>query len=425
MRILLIGAGGVGDAIAKIAARRSFFETIIVSDYDLGRAERTIAWLESKHGPQGDRFVAAQIDASKADSVTAVARAHGATHVMNAVEPKFVPTIFAGALAAGADYLDMAMSLSLPHPDQPHSLTGVKLGDEQFAAAADWEAAGRLALVGIGVEPGLSNVFARYASDHLFSEIDELGTRDGANLVVRDDEGNEIFAPSFSIWTTIEECLNPPVIWEKDKGWFTTPPFSEPEVFDFPEGIGPVECVNVEHEEVLLMPRWLDAKRVTFKYGLGDEFIGILKTLNQLGLDKTAPVRVRSADGPVMVSPRDVVAAGLPDPATLGPRMTGKTCAGVWVTGLGLDGEPREVYLYHVSDNEWTMAEYESQCVVWQTALNPVIALEMLATGAWSGAGVLGPEAFDAQPFLDLMALAESEGGYGQAWGMQEREPAR
>jgi saccharopine dehydrogenase-like NADP-dependent oxidoreductase len=425
MRILLIGAGGVGDAIAKIAARRSFFETIIVSDYDLGRAERTIAWLESKHGPQGDRFVAAQIDASKADSVTAVARAHGATHVMNAVEPKFVPTIFAGALAAGVDYLDMAMSLSLPHPDQPHSLTGVKLGDEQFAAAGDWEAAGRLALVGIGVEPGLSNVFARYASDHLFSEIDELGTRDGANLVVRDDEGNEIFAPSFSIWTTIEECLNPPVIWEKDKGWFTTPPFSEPEVFDFPEGIGPVECVNVEHEEVLLMPRWLDAKRVTFKYGLGDEFIGILKTLNQLGLDKTAPVRVRSADGPVTVSPRDVVAAGLPDPATLGPRMTGKTCAGVWVTGLGLDGEPREVYLYHVSDNEWTMAEYESQCVVWQTALNPVIALEMLATGAWSGAGVLGPEAFDAQPFLDLMALAESEGGYGQAWGMQEREPAR
>ena len=424
MRILLVGAGGVGDAIAKIAARRSFFETIIVSDYDLGRAERTIAWLESKHGPQGDRFVAAQIDASKADSVTAVARAHGATHVMNAVEPKFVPTIFAGALAAGADYLDMAMSLSLPHPDQPHSLTGVKLGDEQFAAAGDWEAAGRLALVGIGVEPGLSNVFARYASDHLFSEIDELGTRDGANLVVRDDDGNEIFAPSFSIWTTIEECLNPPVIWEKDKGWFTTPPFSEPEVFDFPEGIGPVECVNVEHEEVLLMPRWLDAKRVTFKYGLGDEFIGILKTLNQLGLDKTTPVRVRSADGPVMVSPRDVVAAGLPDPATLGPRMTGKTCAGVWVTGLGLDGEPREVYLYHVSDNEWTMAEYESQCVVWQTALNPVIALELLATGAWSGAGVLGPEAFDAKPFLDLMALAESEGGYGQAWGLQEREPA-
>jgi saccharopine dehydrogenase-like NADP-dependent oxidoreductase len=420
MRILLVGAGGVGDAIAKIAARRDFFETIIVSDYDITRAQRTIAWIDAKHGAQGGRFVASQIDASNPESVASVAKEHGATHVMNAVEPKFVPTIFAGALSAGADYLDMAMSLSEPHPTNPHSETGVKLGDDQFAQAPDWETAGRLALVGMGVEPGLSDVFARYAADHLFSEIDELGTRDGANLVVRDEAGNEIFAPSFSIWTTIEECLNPPVIWEKDRGWYTTPPFSEPEVFDFPEGIGPVECVNVEHEEVLLMPRWVDAKRVTFKYGLGEEFIGILKTLHQLGLDKTEPLRVRSADGPVMVAPRDVVAAGLPDPASIGPRMTGKTCAGLWVTGTGVDGKPREVYLYHVSDNEWTMAEYESQCVVWQTALNPVIALELLATGAWAGAGVLGPEAFDAKPFLDLMALPVADGGYGQAWGQRE-----
>jgi saccharopine dehydrogenase-like NADP-dependent oxidoreductase len=168
MRILLVGAGGVGDAIAKIAARRTFFETIVVSDYDRSRAERTIAWIEARHGPQGSRFVAAQIDASDPDSVTALAREHRITHVMNAVEPKFVPTIFAGALAAGADYLDMAMSLSEPHPTDPHSETGVKLGDDQFAQAPDWETAGRLALVGMGVEPGLSDVFARYAADHLF-----------------------------------------------------------------------------------------------------------------------------------------------------------------------------------------------------------------------------------------------------------------
>jgi saccharopine dehydrogenase-like NADP-dependent oxidoreductase len=421
MRILLVGAGGVGDAIAKIAARRNFFELIVVSDYDLSRAERTIAWIEAKHGPQNGRFVASRIDASDPDNVASVAREHGATHVMNAVEPKFVPTIFAGALAADANYLDMAMSLSEPHPENPHRDTGVKLGDDQFEQSPDWEKAGKLALVGMGVEPGLSDVFARYAVDELFSEVDELGTRDGANLVVRDEAGNEIFAPSFSIWTTIEECLNPPVIWEKDKGWFTTPPFSEPETFVFPEGIGPVECVNVEHEEVLLMPRWLDAKRVTFKYGLGDEFIGVLKTLHTLHMDSVTPIRVRSANGPVEVAPRDVVAAALPDPASIGPRMTGKTCAGLWATGTGVDGKPREVYLYHVSDNEWTMAEYEAQCVVWQTALNPVIALELLSEGTWSGSGVLGPEAFPAVPFLELMKKPESEGGYGQAWGLEDR----
>ena len=370
------------------------------------RAERTVAAVQERHPGEG-RFVAAQVDASDADSVAKLVREHRGTHVMNAVDPRFVMPIFNGAYAAGADYLDMAMSLSRRHPEAPYEKIGVKLGDEQFALADEWERAGRLALVGIGVEPGLSDVFARYAADHLFSEIGELGTRDGSNLTV---EGYD-FAPSFSIWTTIEECLNPPVIWEADRGWYVTPPFSEPEVFDFPGGIGPVECVNVEHEEVLLMPRWIKAKRVTFKYGLGTEFIDVLKTLNKLGLDKTEPVNVKG----VQVSPRDVVAACLPDPAFLGDAMHGSTCAGLWVTGIGKDGNPREVYLYHVVDNEDTMREYGAQCVVWQTAVNPVVALELLAAGTWSGAGVLGPEAFDAQPFLNLLA-----GDYQSAWGLLE-----
>jgi saccharopine dehydrogenase-like NADP-dependent oxidoreductase len=398
VRILLVGAGGVGGAFAAIAARRDFFETVVVTDFDLARAEKAAAL--------DDRFTAAQVDASSSASVEALAREHAITHVLNAVDPRFVVPVFTGAYAGGADYLDMAMSLSRPHPDAPYEQTGVKLGDEQFALAEQWVAAGRLALCGMGVEPGLSDVFARYAADHLFSEIDELGVRDGANLAVAGHD----FAPSFSIWTTIEECLNPPVVWERDRGWFTTEPFSEPEVFDFPEGIGPVECVNVEHEEVLLMPRWVDARRATFKYGLGDEFIGVLRTLHKLGLDRTDKVRV----GGVEVSPRDVVAACLPDPATLGDTMTGKTCAGLQVTGTGTDGAPRSTYLYHVVDNEWSMREYGHQCVVWQTAVNPVVALELLATGAWSGVGVLGPEAFDAVPFLDLLTA------YGAPWGRRD-----
>ena len=406
MRILIIGAGGVGSAAARIAKRRDFYEAIIIADYDPARPQALVDELAD------DRFSAAQVDASNAESVASLIRAHDATHVLNAVDPRFVMPIFDGAFSAGATYLDMAMSLSHPDPFQPYRRTGIKLGDEQFAKDGLWRDAGRLALVGIGVEPGLSDVLARYAQDHLFSEIEELGVRDGANLVV---EGYD-FAPSFSIWTTIEECLNPPVIYQRDKGWYTTEPFSEPEVFDFPDGIGPVECVNVEHEEVLLMPRWLKAKRVTFKYGLGDEFIEVLKVLHKLGLDSTEKIDVKGAS----VAARDVVAAALPDPATLGDKMTGKTCAGVWVTGTGKDGEPRSTYLYHVADNERTMAEDNSQAVVWQTALNPVIALELLQKGVWKGAGVLGPEAFDAKPFLDLLAAPQPE-GYGSPWGMREQ----
>jgi saccharopine dehydrogenase (NAD+, L-lysine forming) len=411
MRILLVGAGGVGDAFARIAARRSFFEALVVTDYDLAKAEQTVAAVQERH-PGETRFTADRVDASDAGAVAEAVRRHGATHVMNAVDPRFVMPIFEGARAAGADYLDMAMSLSRPHAERPYEQTGVKLGDEQLAQDEAWRADGRLAIVGIGVEPGLSDVFARYAVDHLFSHVTELGVRDGANLTVAGHD----FAPGFSIWTTIEECLNPPVVFERDRGWYTMAPFSEPEVFDFPGGIGPVECVHVEHEEVLLMPRWLKADKVTFKYGLGAEFIEVLSVLHKVGLDRTDPVTVKG----VQVSPRDVVAACLPDPATLGEAMSGKTCAGLLVTGTGVDGQPRKVYLSHVVDNADSMRIDGAQCVVWQTALNPVVALELLATGVWSGAGVLGPEAFDAVPFLDLLA---SPDGYDSPWELNELTP--
>jgi saccharopine dehydrogenase-like NADP-dependent oxidoreductase len=404
VRILVLGTGGVGSAFARIAQRRNFFDEIVLADLDLARPTAVVEAL----GEPG-RFAAARVDASDEDSVAQVIQAAQADAVLNATDPRFNPPIFDACFRARVTYLDLAATLSEPHPTRPFEECGVKLADYQFAQDQAWREAGLLALVGIGVEPGFADLCARYAADHLFSEIDEIAVRDGANLVV---DGYD-FAPTFSIWTTIEECLNPPVVWERGRGWFTTEPFSEPEIFDFPEGIGPIECVNVEHEEVVLVPRWIDCRRVTFKYGLGEEFIGVLRTIAKLGLDSTAPVSV----GGVEVAPRDVVAACLPDPSTLGDRMSGKTCAGTYVTGTGLDGKPRATYLYHVADNEQTMREYRAQAVVWQTAINPVAALELLATGGWKGTGVVGPEAFDAAPFLELLAE------YGAPHGVSERTP--
>jgi saccharopine dehydrogenase-like NADP-dependent oxidoreductase len=397
VRILVVGTGGVGGAVAAVAQRRSFFERMTLADVDPARPQALVDSLGD------DRFAAAQVDASDPASVAALIRETGSDAVLNATDPRFNPQIFEAAFETGATYLDMAMTLS--------ERGGARLGDAQFAQHDAWAAKGQLALVGIGVEPGLSDVFARYAADHLFSEIDEVAVRDGANLVV---DGYD-FAPTFSIWTTIEECLNPPLVWERERGFYVTEPFSEPELFEFPEGIGVVECVNVEHEEVVLVPRVIDCRRVTFKYGLGAEFIDVLKTLHKLGLDSTEPVRVRGVE----VAPRDVVAAALPDPAQLGDRMRGKTCAGTLVTGTGKDGEPKAVYLYHVADNETTMRTYGHQAVVLQTALNPVVALELLATGVWEGAGVLGPESFDALPYLDLLAE------YGEPHGIVDGDPRR
>jgi saccharopine dehydrogenase-like NADP-dependent oxidoreductase len=399
VRILVVGAGGVGAAFAAIAQRRQAFEQVVLADVDPGRARAVTVRL----GEQG-RFEGASVDASDRDELVELMRRVQPDAVLNACDPRFNEPIFDAAFAARVTYLDMAMTLSHPHPERPYEEPGELLGERQLAQHERWERAGLLALVGIGVEPGLSDVFARFAADELFSTITEAGVRDGSDLVV---EGYD-FAPTFSIWTTIEECLNPPLIWERERGFYTTAPFSEPELFEFPEGIGPVQCVNVEHEEVVLIPRWVDCERVTFKYGLGEEFIDVLRTLHKLGLDSTEPLSVRGVE----VAPRDVIAAALPDPATLGERMSGRTCAGTWVRGTGVDGAPRSTYLYHVADNERTMAEYGSQAVVWQTAINPVVALELLDRGAWKGVGVLGPEAFPPKPYLEL--LAELGAGHGQ-----------
>jgi len=370
MKALVIGAGGVGRAIANIASRRSFIESMVIADRTLARAEEAVARVKDP------RFSAAMVNAAELEDIRELIRKADPDVVINAVDPRFVMPIF--------------------------------LGDEQFARDYNWDERKIFALIGMGVEPGMSDVFAKYASEHLFSRIDSCTILDGSNLRV---EGFD-FAPSFSIWTTIEECLNPPLVWEDGRGWYTTTPFSELEIFDFPEGIGPVECVNVEHEEVVLIPQKIDAKKVNFKYGLGAEFITILKTINMLGMDRKETVEVQG----VSVSPRDLLTASLPDPATLGERMRGKTCAGALIKGLDKQGNPKAVYIYNVVDNAWSMKEFGDQAVVWQTAINPVIALELIHTGAWKPLGVNGPEWFESKPFLDLLEE------YGTSWHIRDED---
>jgi saccharopine dehydrogenase-like NADP-dependent oxidoreductase len=385
-----MGVGTVGEAIARISATADWCEAMILADYDESRA-RTLS--DALGG--APKFPSAQIDARDASSVTELARAHKVDLVMNAVDPQFVMPIFTGALEADAHYMDMACSLSKPHPNRPFELPGLKLGDEQFAMHDAWLGRGKLALVGMGMDPGLTDVFAAHAAKHAFDEIHEVHVRDGGDLAIP----GFAFAPVFSIWTTIEECLNPPVIWENGD-WHTTEPFSGPESFPFPEGIGPVECVNVEHEEVLLVPRWIETRKATFKYALGDDFIDKLKTIHALGMDRTDRVSVKGVE----VAPRDVLAAITPDPISLGDKFRGRAIVGTWVLGLK-DGRPRETFAYQMADAEEIWAKHRLQVVGWQTGFNPTIAMELLATGAWSGAGVLGPEAFDPDPYLGLLDL--------------------
>jgi saccharopine dehydrogenase-like NADP-dependent oxidoreductase len=405
MRILLVGVGTVGESIARLAAPRAWCESMVLADYDTARAEALQASLGD-----AERFPVEHIDARDRAAVAELARRHRSDLVMNAVDPQFVMPLFEGALEAGTNYMDMAVSLSAPHPTDPFHTPGVKLGDEQFALEDAWNDSGKLAVLGMGMDPGLVEVFARHAQKHLFDEVHEIHVRDGGDLAIP----GYAFAPVFSIWTTIEECLNPPIVWDADQGgWITTEPFSAPESFPFPEGVGPMECVNVEHEEVVLVPRSMpDVKRVTFKYALGTDFIDKLKTIHDLGMHRTDKVTVKGVE----VAPRDVLAAITPDPISLGDKMVGRAMVGTWVIGRK-DGRPREVFLYQRCDAQEVWARYGVQVVGWQTGFNPVVAMELLDSGAWAGTGVLGPEAFDPDPYL---AILDRDGIH---WGMHEMEP--
>ncbi len=378
MKVLLVGTGGVGEAIAYTASRRPWLEMMVLGDANY---ERTLE-VQRKLG-DAQRFPAEKVDARRKEDICRLVKNYGVDMIMTAVSCEYNNTVFDAAFEAGCNYMDMALGE-----------IGENMGRYLFERAPAWEQKGLLTILGMGMDPGVSDVFAKYAEKHLFDEIDEIGIRDGAALEVKGYD----FAPAFSIYDTLEECTDPALVWEREKGWYDVEPFSDAETFNFPEGVGPLEVVNVEHDEVVLIPRRIKCRKVTFKYGLGDKFINTIRVLKMLGLHSRQLLAVKG----VMVKPADVVAALLPDPAKMGPLMTGKTCVGTWVSGWK-DGKPRQVYLYQSTDNEESMKKCGIQAVSLQTGIGPVIAMELLAKGIWKGRGVLGPEAFDPDPFLTLM----------------------
>ncbi|MCX6363768.1 MAG: saccharopine dehydrogenase NADP-binding domain-containing protein [Actinobacteria bacterium] len=410
MKVLIVGTGGVGESMAQIAKRRDpkseWLEKVVLADYDLAKAQTAVDKL------QDPRFVAEKVDAGDPDEVAALAKLAGVDIICNLCAPNFNPPLLQAALKAQVHYLDTAMTLSEPHPTDPMHKCGVKLGDEEYALSPEFEKIGKYALAGFGVEPGMADFFARYAADHLFDEIDEIGIRDGSNLEIPGAKGISF---GFSVWTTIEECNNPAIVYENGEV-HTIEPFAELEKFWLPEGIGEVEVGHVEHEEVIQIAHNADrlkgVKKATFKYALGDEFMQAMEVFRSINIDKAEKIKV----GDVMVAPRDVIAAAAPDPNEIGKQYVGQTAAGTYVVGKK-DGKERKVYLYQVADNKECVEKYGTQVVVAQTAFTPVVALELLATGSLGSkpgdpkSGVHNPEAFNADDYVALMPAFEFPGG--------------
>lgn len=421
MRMLLVGAGAVGESIARILQKRdpkgNWLEYMLVCDYNEARAEEVVEHVKEAAVSSGStveeaarRFVPHFINGKDTPMMVSLIREYGIDFVMDAVDPYCSNFIFNAAYEAGAKYGNMG-TWSVPM-DEPAFGLGIEnsytepMTKYNFDRHEQWKAAGNMAVICMGIDPGVVNVFARYLADHEFDTLEELHVKDGGNLSVP-GAGKDDILFGFNVWTVLDEVLNPNVEYDEAKGGhFVEDAFAGEETFRMPAGIGENHLVKVEHEETVTMPRFLKqygVKRVTFKIALDDNLMNALKVINALGLRSLKPVRV----GGIEVVPRDVVAACAPQPKDIGDEMTGAMCVGVHAIGTK-DGKHKEVFMYQYFDNQESMRDWNMQAVVAQTGFGAALAIECIGRGFWQDTGVFSPEYFDSEPYMELMR----ESGY-------------
>ena len=381
MKVLLVGAGAVGTVSALKFAKEAVLEQLVIADTVSARASLLADRLNDP------RVSAIGLDAGDRAAIASVICKAGITLVLNAALPATNLAVMQACLAGGSHYIDLASAGT--------DADGIPKMDDQLALDADFKAAGRLAMLGMGADPGTTNIYAAYAAKHLLDTVTELRIRDGDNAVC-DHDG---FVAAFSPWVMIDECLCNAVAYRNGR-FVMEQPLTGMEPFDFPE-IGVLTCYYVDHEECKSLPRLFPQARVIdFKLCMADSTVETLRVMKRLGLSSKNRVRV----GDHSIAPRDLVVSLLPDPKDLAGRMRGKTCVGTLAKGVK-NGEPKAYFIYNVTDHESAYRDLGVQGTAYQTGIPPVIAARLISQGIWRGAGVMSPEQFDPDPFLQCLAL--------------------
>jgi saccharopine dehydrogenase (NAD+, L-lysine forming) len=378
VKVLVLGAGAVGTVSALKFVKEAVLEKLVIADAVSARASVLADRLNDP------RVTAVNLNAGDRAAVTNVIRSTGTTLVLNAALPATNLDVMHACLDAGCDYIDLASAGT--------DADGIPKMDDQFALDADFKAAGRLALLGMGADPGTTNVYAAYAAKHLLDVVTEIRVRDGDNAVC---QGNNGIVAAFSPWVMIDECLCKAVAYRGGR-FHLEEPLSGAEPFDFPE-LGVLNCYYVDHEESKTLPRVFPGARIIdFKLCMDEITVETLRVIKRLGLSRTDRVKV----GEATIAPRDLVVSLLPRPQELAGRLKGKTCVGTLARGYK-NGDPKAYFIYNVSDHEAAYRQLGVQATAYQTGIPPVIAARLITSGIWKGSGVMSPEQFDPDPFLE------------------------
>lgn len=404
MRMMLVGAGAVGESILKIIQNRNnhreWLEFVLVADYNLERAKEVINNLKEQ-----SNLVAVKVDARNKEDMINLIKKYNIDFVMDGAAPFVSNNIFDAAYEGGANYGSMG-TWSVPMENPKFGL-GIEnsytepMTKYNFDRHEDWAKKDQMACICMGIDPGVVNVFAKYAAEYEFDELHEVHVKDGGNLEIPSANENDITF-GFNVWTVLDEVMNPNVEYNIEKGGFIVEDaFSGEEKFSMPEGVGENTLIKVEHEEVVTMQRYLGKyglKKATFKIALDSSLINALKVIDSLGLRSIQPIDV----GGVKVIPRDVVAAVAPQPKDIGNEMIGMMLVGVHCIGIK-DGKRKEIFMYQPFENQESMKKWGMQAVVAQTGFGAALSIELIARGLWNGKGVFSPEYFDPMPYLELM----------------------
>ncbi len=389
--LLIVGAGGVGAVTAQKAAQfHDEFGTIIVAGRSSGRARAIAEDAQRRWAKPGapPLITALNVNARDTGAMAGFIRDTASQIVINVATTYCNVPLMDACLEAGAHYIDT----SVAEDEHTENLPAPWYESFEWPRRPHFESKGLTALLSIGFDPGVVNVFCAFAKKHLFDRIDSVDIID-----VNGGDHGRYFATNFDPETNLREIMEDVIYWE-DGAFRTIPHHSKAREVTLPE-VGTHKVFSMGHDELHSLPRFLpEAKRIEFWMGFGERYLQVFDVLYRLGLLTSIPVEVEG----IRLAPLKMVKAVLPDPSTLAAGYTGKVCIGCDIRGVS-KGKERRCFIYSTCDHRACYDEVGSQAISYTTGVPVLTAAMLLARGDWKPGTMVNVEELDPDPFLELM----------------------
>ncbi|MGY4750542.1 saccharopine dehydrogenase family protein [Pannonibacter sp. Q-1] len=388
--VLIIGAGGVAQVVAhKCAQNNDLLGDIHIASRTVAKCERILDSVREKGSLKVEGVLQAHVlNAMDTAAVADLIRKTGVQIVINVGSAFVNMTVLEACIETGAAYMDTAI-----HED-PKKIceTPPWYGNYEWQRRERCAEKGVTAILGVGFDPGVVNAYARLAIDEYVPEPESIDIID-----INAGSHGRWFSTNFDPEINFREFTGTVYSWQQG-AWQSNKMFEVGKVWDMPV-VGEQQTYMTGHDEVHSLSANYPQADVRFWMGFSDHYINVFTVLKNLGLLSEQPVK--TAEG-VEVVPLKVVKAVLPDPSSLAPDYTGKTCIGTLVKGKK-DGKPAEVLVFNVADHKEAYNEVGSQGISYTAGVPPVAAAMLIADGTWDVGTMKNVEELDPKPFLAIL----------------------